>query len=69
MEVFYKKVVLKTCNFIKRTPAQVFPCEYCEILKNTYFGEYLRTATSKFKKHDLGELYFGTLVLVIFLRR
>ena len=36
-----------TCNFIKKeTPTQVFSCEYCEIFKNTYFEERLRTAGS-----------------------
>ena len=25
----------------------MFPCEYCEISKNTYFEEYLRTAASE----------------------
>ena len=39
---FYKKVVLK--DFPKEAPAQ-FSCEYCEILKNTYFQEQLRTTT------------------------
>ena len=24
----------------------MFSCEYCKIFKNTYFEEYLRTATS-----------------------
>ena len=28
---FNKAVYLKTCNFIKKTPVQVFSCEYCEI--------------------------------------
>ena len=28
-------------NFIKKTPTQVFYCEYCEIFKNTYFQEHL----------------------------
>ena len=28
------------------TPAQVFSFEYCEIFKNTYFEEHLRTAAS-----------------------
>ena len=28
-------------NFIKKTPTQVFSCEYCEIFKNTYFEEHL----------------------------
>ena len=30
----------------KETPTQVFSCEYCEILKNTYFEEHIRTAAS-----------------------
>ena len=37
----------EACNFIeKETLAQVFPCEFCEIFKNTYFEEYLWTAAS-----------------------
>ena len=33
----------KVCNFIKKeTLAQVFPCEFCEIFKNTFFTEHLR---------------------------
>ena len=28
----------------KETPRQVFSCKYCEIFKNTYFEEHLRTA-------------------------
>ena len=30
----------------KETPTQVFSCEICEIFKNTYFEEHLRTTTS-----------------------
>ena len=26
---------------IKKTPTQVFPCEYCQILKNSFFTEHL----------------------------
>ena len=26
------------------TPAKVFCCEFCEVFKNIYFVEYLRTA-------------------------
>ena len=38
-------------NFIEKespahSPTQVFSCEYCEILKNTYFEEDMRTAVS-----------------------
>ena len=32
----------------KETPTQVFSCEYCEIFKNTYFEEHLRTAVLYF---------------------
>ena len=32
----------QACNFIKKkTLAQVFSCEFCEISKNTYFIEQL----------------------------
>ena len=54
-EVFCKKGVLKTfakftgkhlCQSllfnIKETLAQMFSCEFCEILKNTFFIEHLR---------------------------
>ena len=43
------KVFLKpqACNFIKKeTLAQVFFCEFCEIFKNTFFTEHLRTIVS-----------------------
>ena len=34
-------------NFLKKeTLAQVLSCEFCEIFKNTYLAEYLRTAAS-----------------------
>ena len=48
-----KKVFLRisqnaeACNFIKKEAlAQVFSCEFCEIFKNTFFTEHLRTTTS-----------------------
>ena len=35
-------------NFIKKeTLAHVFSCEFCEIFKNTFFTEYLRTTASR----------------------
>ena len=40
--LFFDKVADLACNFIKKTPTQVFFCEYCEILKNTFFTEHLR---------------------------
>ena len=34
-------------NFSKKeTQTQVFSCEFCEIFKNTFFVEHLRTAAS-----------------------
>ena len=46
-----KKVSLETraqaYNFIKKeTLAQMFSCEFCEISKNTFFTEHLRTTAS-----------------------
>ena len=40
-EVFLKK----SCKC--EAPTQMFYCEYCEISKNTYFEEHLRTAASE----------------------
>ena len=35
-------IKLQACNFIKKeTLAQVFSCEFCEILKNTFFTKHL----------------------------
>ena len=37
----------QACNFIKKeTVAQVFSCEFCEISKNTFSTEHLRTTAS-----------------------
>ena len=33
--------------YYKETPAKVFFCDYCQISKNTYFEEHLRTAASE----------------------
>ena len=56
--------------YYKETPTQVFSCEICEIFKNTYFEEYLRTTASEFigdttllhetilKKHTNGKTNF-----------
>ena len=39
----------EACNFIKKEAlAQVFSCEFCEISKNTFFAEHLRTTVSIF---------------------
>ena len=43
-----KEGVLKNfaCNFLKKTPAQVFSCKTWQIFKNIYFQEHLRTTVS-----------------------
>ena len=45
---FLNKVVrLQPINFIKKeTLAQVLSCEFCEIFKNTFSTEHLRTTAS-----------------------
>ena len=46
--LFFNKVAGGACNFIKKeTRAQVFSCEFCEIFKNTFFTEHLRTTASE----------------------
>ena len=38
----------QACNFIKKEIlAQMFSCEFCEIFKNTFFTEHLRTTASE----------------------
>ena len=38
----------QACNFIqKEILAKVFSREFCEIFKNTFFAEHLRTAASE----------------------
>ena len=39
--------VVRPATLLKRPPAQMFSCEYCEISKSTYFEELLRTAASE----------------------
>ena len=39
-ESLFNEVVGQTFNFYKKdTPTQVFPCEFCDIFKNTFFIE------------------------------
>ena len=48
--LFFTKVaglMPDACSFIKKeTLAQVFSCEFCEISRNTFFTEHLRTTAS-----------------------
>ena len=70
----------KPAILLKRDPAQVFSCEFCEIFKNTYFGKSLRTAASgklhipklpKMNKHNSVKILYKIAILkdLIFLRK
>ena len=38
-----------SCHFVKKEAlTQMFPCEFCESLKNTYFEEHLRISGSDY---------------------
>ena len=41
-----KLQAVRPANLLKRDSNTVFSCEYCEIFKNTYFEEHLRTSAS-----------------------
>ena len=48
--LFNKAADLRTATLLKtdsNTGVSVFSCKYCEIFKNTYFEEHLRTAASR----------------------
>ena len=48
--LFFNKVAdLKPTTLLKKseTPTQMFQCEFCEIFKNTFSTEHLRTTASK----------------------
>ena len=50
----FAKFTGKACNFIKKeTLAQVFPCEFCEISKNTFFTEHGQEHITSLKRDRL----------------
>ena len=60
------------CNFIKKeTLAEVFSCEFWEIIKNIFFTEHLGTTTSVFHKssniypRQISSKYFFKKTLVL----
>ena len=57
-QMFFKIGVLIEKIYLKENPPQVFSCKYCEIYKNSYFEEHLRTAASAliitYYNHKLG---------------
>ena len=62
--LFNKAAGIKACIFItKEIPAQVFPCEYQEIFKDTYFEAHLHTAASNVTlESDCLGLFSGELL-------
>ena len=47
------------CSFIqKETLAQVFSCVFCEIFKNTFFTEHLRTTATKIMIDTVSYKYY-----------
>ena len=52
---FLIKLKAKACNFIKKeTLTQVFPCEFFEISKNTFFAEHIWTTDSASQTCKIG---------------
>ena len=51
MNNFAELQLLTMMEYLKKeTLAQMFPCEFCEISKNTFFTEHLCTTASEVKK-------------------
>ena len=51
-----KKLWPEACSFIKQEAlAQVFPCEFCEISKSTFFTEHLLVTASEQKNIVLNQ--------------
>ena len=46
LSLFFNKVADRPTTLLKKTLAQVFSCEFCEISKNTCFTEHLWTNAS-----------------------
>ena len=46
LSLFFNKVAGRPTTLLKKTLAQVFSCEFCEISKNTCFTEHLWTNAS-----------------------
>ena len=59
--LFFNKVAGLTLE----TLAQVFSCEFCEIFKNTFFTEHLRTTTSIILK-ILSHVFLEELMFFLF---
>ena len=51
-------------TLLKKTPAQVFSCEFCEIFKNTFLTELLRMPASNSTKVLRTSLFQMTLYYI-----
>ena len=81
-EVFYKKVVLKnSAKFTgkhlcqqpatllkKKTLAQGFSYEFCEIFKDSFFIEHLRATASKYVKCSMNAFFHISVMLNLLAR-
>ena len=55
-----------SCNFFKKEIlAKVFSCEFCEISKNNFFTEHLRTTASVIKTNILYSMNLNTKIFQI----
>ena len=62
----HRKTQAQACNFIKKESlAQVFSCEFCEISKNTFFTEHVRTTASLLGKQGKILFYFTSKALLV----
>ena len=43
--------ILEAATLLKETPAELFSCEFCDILKNVFFTEHLRATDSILSKY------------------
>ena len=43
-KLLLQSLASRPATLLKKTPTQVFSCEYCKIFKNIYFEEHLPTA-------------------------
>ena len=50
--------------YLKKIPTQFFPCEICEMFKNTYFVELLQTAASVLSQKNSVKAFKWQLFLV-----
>ena len=65
----FNKIAGVVCNFIKKEILpQVFSCEFCEIFKNTYFMEHVRTTAfaSPVLRHRM-KVFGNNFYIVVYL--